>query len=111
VSLGPGEKLLTEAEIRALVRSQRRVLRSLARATPEQRASIYPDMGLRVTYSPEEPERVAVEVDACMTVRVGGGTATNPDWRLSSWPGPQLAYEVTPSLPFSEVDSWFRYLP
>ncbi len=71
---------LSEAEIRALVTSQRKVLRSLAKATPEQRAAIYGQtMGLRITYHPDEPESVLVEVrPSCAQVRVGGGTATNP---------------------------------
>jgi hypothetical protein len=46
---------LTEAEIRALVTSQRKVLRSLAKATPEQRAAIYGEtMGQRITYNPDQ---------------------------------------------------------
>jgi site-specific DNA recombinase len=70
----PTAQPLTEAEVRALVRSQRRVIRSLARATPEQRATIYREMGLRITYDPTESDRVMVEVDACTGLRVGGGT-------------------------------------
>ncbi len=64
---------LREAEIRALVASQRRVLRSLAKATPEQRATIYGEtMGLRITY---DPGGASIEVEArpaCTQVRVGG---------------------------------------
>ncbi len=66
---------LSEAEIRSLVTSQRRVLRSLARATPEQRAAIYGQtMGLRITYNPAD---ASIEVEArpaCTQVCVGGGT-------------------------------------
>jgi len=78
---------LSEAEIRALVTSQRKVLRSLAKATPEQRAAIYGEtMGLRITYHPAEPGWATVEASpACVQVCVGGGTYTNPDWRLSPW--------------------------
>jgi hypothetical protein len=67
---------LSEADIRALVTSQRNVLRSLAKATPEQRAAIYGQtMSLRITYHPDEPESVLVEVrPSCAQVRVGGGT-------------------------------------
>jgi site-specific DNA recombinase len=65
---------LSEAEIRALVTSQRKLLRSLARATPEQRATIYAQtMGPRITYNPGE---ASVEVEAspaCTNSRVGGG--------------------------------------
>ena len=43
-----------EAEIRALVGSQRKVLQALAGATAEQRAAIYSHMmGLRITYHAE----------------------------------------------------------
>jgi hypothetical protein len=66
---------LTEAEIRALVTSQRKVLHSLAKATPEQRAAIYGEtMGLRITYNPDQ---ASIEVEArpaCTQVCVGGGT-------------------------------------
>jgi len=54
---------LTEAEIRALTTSQRKVLRGLAKATPEQRAAIYGGMELRLTYSPDEPGSVIVEAN------------------------------------------------
>jgi hypothetical protein len=66
---------LTEAEIRALVASQRKVLCSLAKATPEQRATIYGEtMGLRITYNPGSAS-IEVEVrPACSQVCVGGGT-------------------------------------
>jgi hypothetical protein len=68
-------QLLTEAEIRAQVASQRKVLRSLAKATPEQRATIYGEtMGLRITY---DPGSASIEVEArpaCTQVCVGGGT-------------------------------------
>ena len=70
---------LSMGEIRALVASQRKVLRPLSKATPEQRATIYNHtMGLRIVY---HPERATVDVearpttaDACTQVRVGGGT-------------------------------------
>lgn len=67
---------LSEAEIRALVTSQRKVLRSLAKATPEQRAQIYSQtMGLRITYNPDKPEWASVEAKpACVNGCVGGGT-------------------------------------
>ena len=70
------EKPLTEAEIRALVTSQRKVLRALAKATPAQRARLYGEvMGLRITYDPAEPACVTVEArPACVNARVGGGT-------------------------------------
>jgi hypothetical protein len=66
---------LSAAEIRALVTTQRKVLRSLAKATPEQRAVIYGEtMGLRITYHPDEPGWATVEArPSCAQVRVGGG--------------------------------------
>jgi hypothetical protein len=73
----PTAQLLTDAEIPALVRSQRKVLRSLERATPEQRAATYQEMGLHLTYRPDEAEPdMAVEVSACTGLHVGGGTPT-----------------------------------
>ena len=67
---------LSETEIRALVKSQRKILQTLSRATPEQRASIYREMlGLRLTYHPEDDSLdVEASPDACTRVRVGGGT-------------------------------------
>jgi len=57
-STAPTAQPLSDAEIRALVTSQRRALRSLAKATPEQRGAIYSEtMGLRITYNPDEPGR------------------------------------------------------
>jgi site-specific DNA recombinase len=67
---------LSEAEIRGLVTGQRKILRSLAKATPEQRAAIYGQtMGLRITHHPDQPEWATVEArPAYVQVRVGGGT-------------------------------------
>jgi hypothetical protein len=77
---------LTDAEIRALVTSQRKELRSLAKATPEQRATIYGQtMGLRITYNPED---ASIEVEArpaCTNGCVGGPSRAKPDWRLQQW--------------------------
>jgi len=77
---------LSEAEIRRLVTSQRRVLRSLAKATPEQRARIYGEtMGLRITYNSAEAS-IDVEARPAFTnSRVGGGTLTlsTPAWETS----------------------------
>ena len=72
---------LTEAEVRALAKAllphrrfQCKVLRSLAKATPEERAAMYRELGVRLTYNPAEPDSVVVEVPACTGLRVGGGT-------------------------------------
>jgi hypothetical protein len=76
-STGTIAQPLSEAEIRALVASQRQILKSLSRATPEQRATIYGQtMGLQVTYNPRD---ASIEIEArpaCTQVCVGGGTPT-----------------------------------
>jgi len=57
---------LSEAEIRALVGSQRRVLQALGNATAEQRAAIYGHtMGLRITYHAERGSLVIEARPAC----------------------------------------------
>ena len=85
---------LSETEIRALVTSQGKILRTLARATPEQRATIYSQtMGLRITCNPED---ASIEIEArpaCTQVCVGGGTPPLSDWRLSPWPRPNRRFE------------------
>lgn len=92
-STTPGATPLSVSEIRALVASQRKVLRSLAKATTEQRATIYGHtMDLRIVYHPER-STLAVEArpnpaDACTQVRVGGPNRAKPDWRLKPWPSP-----------------------
>ena len=71
----------SEAEIRALVTSQRqRSLGTLAGATPEHRAAIYGQaMGLRVTYNPSTELDIEARPDTCTRERVGEGTLTiNP---------------------------------
>jgi len=106
---------LSEAEIRALVGSQRHVLQALGNATPEQRAVIYAHtMGLRITY---HAERGALAIEArpactgcvsekttsrgdrtsspttslvkssrpCTQVCVGEPTSPISDWRLLAW--------------------------
>jgi len=56
-----------------LVASQRKILRTLARATPEQRAVIYGQtMGLRITYNTDEPSLDVKARPAGTNSRVGG---------------------------------------
>ena len=66
--------------------TQRKVLRSLAKATPEQRAAIYGEtMGLRITY---DPGSASIEVEArpaCIQVCVGGPSRAKADWRIQPW--------------------------
>jgi hypothetical protein len=62
----------------------------VATADPKLKAEVYEEMGFAVKY---DPRRRLVSVEsrppsACRTVGVGGGTTTNPDWRLSPWSCP-----------------------
>ena len=66
---------LSEAEIRALVASQRNALLSLADADPQKRATIYAHtLGLSITYHSEQGAIAMEARPACTQVRVGGGT-------------------------------------
>ena len=84
---------LSEAEIRALVASQRKVLRSLARATPEQRAIIYSQtMGLRITHNPEEASIDVEARPACTNSCVGGGIPINTVGIVDAYPAWRSAH-------------------
>jgi site-specific DNA recombinase len=67
----PQEKL-TKGQVRALVKGLRDVVRALAQADPEDKAAIYAELGIRLTYHPGG--RVVVESRPCTEERVGGGT-------------------------------------
>ncbi len=57
---------------------QRKIPRTLARATPEQRAVIYGQtMGLRITYNPEEAS-IEVEARPACSNSLVGGAFTSP---------------------------------
>ena len=76
----------SEAEVRALVKLVRRRLRGLGTATPEQRQVLYGELGLSMTYNPEDDSLdVEVRPSVCTQVRVGGGTCTETDWRVRPW--------------------------
>ena len=67
----PAEKL-TRAEVKALVTGLRDVVATLARAEPADKAIMYAELGVRLTYHPDG--RVLVESRPCTQVSVGGGT-------------------------------------
>ena len=65
---------LTRAEVKAIVLAMKDMARVLRRADPKLKAEVYADLGLTLTYHPDQ-RKVAVEADpsiACAKVRVGG---------------------------------------
>ncbi|MGH8936366.1 MAG: recombinase family protein [Acidimicrobiia bacterium] len=70
----PGGKL-TPSQVRALVEALRDIVQVLAEADPEDKADLYTELGVDLTYHPEG--RVTVEMKPRgVKVRVGGGIAT-----------------------------------
>jgi site-specific DNA recombinase len=70
----PGGKL-TKYQVRALVAGLRDIVSTLADADPEDKAELYRQLGITLTYSPDG--RVNVQVlPRGVNVRVGGGTRT-----------------------------------
>jgi site-specific DNA recombinase len=68
----PGGKL-TKSQVRALVAGLRDIVSTLADADPEDKAELYRELGVTLTYSPDG--RVNVQVlPRGVNVRVGGGT-------------------------------------
>jgi site-specific DNA recombinase len=68
----PGGKL-TKSQVRALVAGLRDIVSTLADADPEDKAELYRELGITLTYSPDG--RVNVQVlPRGVNVRVGGGT-------------------------------------
>ena len=68
----PGGKL-TSSQVRALVDALRDIVTVLAEADPEDKAELYGELGVNLTYHPEG--RVSVEMHPRgVNVRVGGGT-------------------------------------
>lgn len=73
----PGGKL-TKAQIQDLVHELRDICRSVATADPKDKAEIYAELGVRVTYDPQS-RLVSASAGPCTTERVGGGNGTmNP---------------------------------
>jgi hypothetical protein len=71
----PGAKL-TKSEIKKLVLALHDIVAVLATADPQDRAEVYAELGVSVTYDPLR-RLVAVEARPCTTERVGGGTRNN----------------------------------
>jgi len=69
---------LTAGQARALVDDLGDLAGVLADADPKLKRQLYQELGLVVHFDPSS--RIA-----CASACVGGGTATNPDWRLSPW--------------------------
>ena len=64
---------LTSSQVRALVDALRDIVTVLAEANPEDKAELYGELGVNLTYHPEG--RVSVEMHPRgVNVRVGGGT-------------------------------------
>lgn len=68
----PGAKL-SKSEIKKLVLALHDIAAVLATADPKDRAEVYAELGVSVTYDPVR-HLVAVEARPCTTERVGGGT-------------------------------------
>ncbi len=63
---------LTKSQVKALVRGLTDVVEALAHADPADKAAIYDELGVTMTYHPGG--RVLVEARPCTEERVGGGT-------------------------------------
>ena len=75
----PTPRKLTKNEIRALVDRLREITAALAAADPEDKRSVYAELGVKLTYQTDGTVLVtasAPQVDACTNECVGGGTPT-----------------------------------
>ena len=73
--------MITNAEIKALVRQLKDIAAVLADADPEDKRAIYDELGVNLTYHPDG--RVHVGAGArVLGVRVGGPSAEDSDWRI-----------------------------
>ncbi len=70
----PGGKL-TKSQVRALVEALRDIVTVLAHADVEDKAALYAELGVRLTYHPDGRVRVEAHPRG-VEVRVGGGTRT-----------------------------------
>ena len=81
---------LTREQVRKLVLSLKDIVSVLATADPKLKAEVYEELGISVVY---DPTRRVARIESrpenpWASVCVGGGTYTNPDWRLSPWTRP-----------------------
>ncbi len=70
----PGDKL-TKEQIGRLVLQLRDIASVLATADPKDKAEVYAELGVRVTYD-HHRRVISVTAGPCTTARVGGGTQT-----------------------------------
>jgi len=68
----PGDHL-TKDQIRRLVLELRDIASVLATADPKDKAEVYAELGVRVTYD-HHRRVIGVTAGPCTTARVGGGT-------------------------------------
>ena len=68
----PGEKP-TKEQVRRLVLQLKDIASVLATADPKDKAEVYRELGVQVTYDPHR-RLVSVSAGPCTTARVGGGT-------------------------------------
>lgn len=83
---GVADEATTKSEIKKLVLALHDIAAVLATADPQDRAEVYAELGVSVTYDPVR-RLVAVEAAPCTTERVGGPTNANFDWRVNPWSG------------------------
>jgi hypothetical protein len=92
----PGQRLdrvsgtdkLTSSQVHTLVEALRDIVTVLAEADPEDKAELYEELGVDLTYHPEG--RVSVEMlPRGVKVRVGGATQTPSTW--NPWTGAYAA--------------------
>jgi len=79
----PGEKL-SKDEVRKLVRSLGDIAAVLRTTDPKDRAEVYAELGVRITYNPDG-RIVIAESSPCSKVRVGGPMSPFSDWRVHAW--------------------------
>jgi hypothetical protein len=77
------------AQVRELVEGLGEFATVLTTADPKLKTKLYDEFGISVTY---DPTRRTARIESrpetpWARVSVGGGTPTNPDWRIQSWVG------------------------
>ena len=72
LSSRPTQRSMSQAEIKGLVDQLRGIAEALANATPQDRRAVYDELGVSLTYDPEN-KRVKVEAGAPHVLRVGVG--------------------------------------
>jgi DNA invertase Pin-like site-specific DNA recombinase len=76
LAVSAGSDPLTGDSVRLLIEGLGDIVKALSEATPEEKAAVYTELGITITYDPEL-RKVTAEARppiACRTERVGGGT-------------------------------------